>query len=101
MKKENDQLLSVNVTLYDFSKPPETRDRTRHLPAGRPDFQQDDDFFQQESKNFSRTAIFFGGTAKNSAGQVVAGVLLLVLNLKPTKKGNFRFPFPISIFHVL
>ena len=50
MKKGNDQWLSVNVTLYDFSKPSETRGKTRHLPAGGPDFQQVDDFFQQESK---------------------------------------------------
>ncbi len=81
MKKGNDQWLSVNVTLYDFSKPSETRGKTRHLPAGGPVFQQDDDFFQRDNKNLSRTAIFSGGTTKNSAGRVVAGVLLFVLNL--------------------
>jgi len=37
--------------------------RTASQPAGRPDFQQDDDFHQQGCKTFSRTAISSGRTA--------------------------------------
>jgi hypothetical protein len=43
--------------------------RTASKPAGRPDFQQDDDFHQQGCKTFSRTAISSGRTTKYLTGR--------------------------------
>ena len=68
-------MLIVQIIKIVFRQPSETRSGTRPLPAGRPEFERDDDFPQRVGKNFIGTAIFSGRSAKNSAGRVVAEVL--------------------------